>query len=76
MAVVDSAEKEDLIGVHTWNLMRINKNGVIFLRNGVEGNSGMMAEEHTFFNPVWSAIAGNHEARLEETLSNIVASQY
>lgn len=62
------------MGVVTWDLMHLNKNGFKFSPHGA-GISGLVDPE-LFFNPVYTSREGGGGEGLEPTLVNIVATQY
>lgn len=74
LAAAEGLDTADLLGIVTWDLMHLNKNGFKFSPNGA-GISGLVDPE-LFFNPVYTSEVGGGDDGLEPTLVNIVATQY
>lgn len=73
MAAHHDADKADLTGILTWDLMHLNKHGFNYSPNA-GGITGLI-DETTFFHPVYNE--KNHEGEdLEKTIGRIVANQY
>ncbi|CAM9931894.1 unnamed protein product, partial [Ectocarpus sp. 13 AM-2016] len=73
LAATQDADKVDLMGVLTWDLMHLNKNGFSFAPNG--GGLTGLVDETTFFNPIYKH-EGGVVKEVEPTLEKIVATQY
>ncbi|CAN0308487.1 unnamed protein product, partial [Pylaiella littoralis] len=73
LAAHHDADKADLTGILTWDLMHLNKHGFNYSPNA-GGITGLI-DETTFFHPVYNE--KNHEGEdLEKTIGRIVANQY
>lgn len=70
---MQDADKADLIGILTWDLMHLKKNGFSFAPNG--GGLTGLVDPATFFHPIYRE-DGERELGLEKTLEKIVATQY
>ncbi|CBJ33416.1 hypothetical protein Esi_0478_0016 [Ectocarpus siliculosus] len=56
LAATQDADKVDLMGVLTWDLMHLNKSGFSFTPNG--GGFTGLVDETTFFNPIYKHEGG------------------
>lgn len=61
------------MGVLTWDLMHLNKNGFSFKTNG--GGFTGLVDETTFFNPIYHHEGGGVK-EVEPTLEKVAATQY
>lgn len=74
LAAYHDADKADLYGVLTWNLMHLSKHGFNFAPSagGITG----LVDETTFFHPMYAGKEAETGGDLEKTLGGIIATQY
>ncbi|CAM9770889.1 unnamed protein product, partial [Hapterophycus canaliculatus] len=73
LAAAQDLNQADLIGVLSWDLMHLSKNGFDFAP-GAGGLQGLV-DETTFFNPIYQGKADT-DGDLEKQLERILATQY
>ncbi|CAN0328809.1 unnamed protein product [Ectocarpus fasciculatus] len=73
LAAKQDADKADLTGVLSWDLMHLSKNGFDFAPK--EGGLTGLVDEATFFNPVYQGKV-DEDGDLDKQLDKILATQY